>query len=75
MLSFLSAGQDAAQQIELYSASGLISTGMLRLLLHRSLSHLNNDQIGSFQKDMLSLSLGLAPKCDELKWNINSDLD
>ena len=58
-----------------FSASSLISTGMLRLLLHRSLSHLNNNQILSFQKDMLSLSLGLAPKSAELEWNINSDLD
>lgn len=58
-----------------FSASSLVSTGMLRLLLHRSLSHLNNNQILSFQKDMLSLSLGLAPKSTELKWNINRDLD
>lgn len=58
-----------------FSASSLISTGMLRLLLHRSLSHLNNNQILSFQKDMLSLSLGLAPKSTDLEWNINSDLD
>lgn len=58
-----------------YTASSLILTRILRLLLHRSLSHLNKNQILSFQKDMLSLSLGLAPNSAELEWNINSDLD
>lgn len=58
-----------------FTASSLILTGILRLLLHRSLSHLNKNQILSFQKDMLSLSLGLAPNSTELEWNINSDLD